>query len=66
MRRNTLDYIQGKVFKGDMEQPIINDFKLNSLQINEKFNKGNDIGLINFENSLKEGNVFIEMGQNLS
>ena len=66
MRRNTLDYIQGKVFKGDMEKPIINDIKLNSLQINGKFNKGNDIGQINFENSLKEGNFFIEMGQNLS
>ena len=34
MRRNTLEYVQGKVFKGDMEKPIINDFKLNSLQIN--------------------------------
>ena len=34
MRRNTLEYVQGMVFKGDMEKPIINDFKLNSLQIN--------------------------------
>ena len=34
MRRNTLDYVQGKVFKGDMEKFIINDIKLNSLQIN--------------------------------
>ena len=34
MRLNTLEYIQGNVFEGDMEKSIINDIKLNSLQIN--------------------------------
>ena len=34
MKRNTLEYFQQKVFKDDMEKSIINDIKLNSVQIN--------------------------------